>query len=135
VTDAETKTRTVVVERDMPHPPERVWRALTQPHLIEEWLMRSNFEATVGHKFSLRAGWGSIDCEVLEVEPQKTLSYAWEARGLRSTVTWTLSPTEAGTRLRMEHAGFSPDMRQAYMGATAGWRRYFDILEQLLAKA
>ena len=69
-----TETLSVVMERDLPFPPERIWRALTRPELIEEWLMKADFEAREGHRFSLRADWGSVDCEVLTVEPDRTLS-------------------------------------------------------------
>src|SRR6185295_3770849 len=106
-----TETRTVTVEREIPHAPEKIWRALTQPHLIQEWLMKSDFQPVVNHKFSFRADWGAVDCQVLEIEPQKTLSYTWAAYGLESTVTWTLLPTPTGTLLRMEQAGFKPDQK------------------------
>ena len=131
---AETKTLSVVVEREMPHPPEKVWRALTQPHFIEEWLMKNDFQPVVGADFSLEAGWGAIDCRVLALEPNRTLSYSWAARGLDSVGTWTLTPTDAGTRLRMEQTGFRPDFPQAYGGARAGWPRFFEKLEQVLAR-
>jgi len=73
-----TETRAVVVERELAFPPEKIWRALTQPHLIEEWLMKNDFKASVGHRFNLRGDWGGVlDCEVLAVEPNKTLSYTW----------------------------------------------------------
>ena len=75
MTEPAVETRTVVVEREFPFPPEKLWRALTQPHLIEEWLMKNDFDATVGHRFNLRGEWGGVlDCEVLTVEPHKTLS-------------------------------------------------------------
>ena len=98
-----TETRSVVVERDIAHPPEKIWRALTQPHLIEEWLMKNDFKAIVSHCFNFRADWGAVDCQVLAVEPNKTLSYTWAAYGLESVVTWTLTHTSTGTHLRMEH--------------------------------
>ena len=129
-----TDTLCVVVERDVPFPPEKVWRALTQPHLIEEWLMTNNFEPAVDHRFTLRADWGAVECRVLTLEPNRTLSYAWAAHGLESVVTWTLSPTSAGTHLRMEHTGFRPDQQQAYQGAQGGWPRFIAALEQLLAR-
>jgi uncharacterized protein YndB with AHSA1/START domain len=132
--ETSTETRTVVVEREIPHPPEKIWRALTQPHLIEEWLMKSDFEPVVGHRFDLRANWGAIGCQVLAVEPNKTLSYTWGALGLESVVTWTLTPTSTGTRLRMEQSGFRTDQRQAYQGARGGWQRFFANLEQVLAR-
>lgn len=124
----------VVVERDIPFPPEKIWRALTQPHLIEEWLMKNDFKPVVEHHFTLRADWGAVDCQVLEVEPNKTLSYTWAAFGLESVVTWTLTPTGTGTHLRMEQSGFRADQQQAYQGAKHGWQRFFGTLEQVVAR-
>lgn len=129
-----TETRAVVIERDMPYPPEKVWRALTQPHLIEEWLMKSDFKPVLDHRFTFTAEWGAVDCKVLEVEPHRTLSYTWGAYGLESVVTWTLTPSSTGTTLRMEQSGFQPDQRQAYAGAKAGWPQFLGKLEQLLAR-
>ena len=128
------ETRTVVVEREVPYPPEKVWRALTQPHLIEEWLMKGDFKPVVGHRFDFRADWGAVDCQVRTVEPNRTLSYTWAAYGLESVVTWTLTPTGTGTRLRMEQTGFRADQQQAYQGAKAGWPRFFAALEAVLAR-
>ena len=133
-TVAATETLSVVVERDIPHPPEKIWRALTQPHLIEEWLMKSDFKPVVGHRFDFRADWGSVDCQVRVVEPNKTLSYTWAAMGLESVVTWTLTPKGTGTSLRMEQLGFRPDQKQAYQGAKHGWPRFFAALEQVVAR-
>ena len=130
-----TEARSVVVEREIPHPPEKIWRALTQPHLIEKWLMKNDFRPVVGHCFNLRADWGAVDCQVLAVEPNQTLSYSWAAFGLESVVTWTLTPTSTGTHLRMEQSGFRPDQQQAYQGAKGGWQRFFANLEQVLARA
>jgi uncharacterized protein YndB with AHSA1/START domain len=134
MTKPTTETRSVVVEREIPYPPERIWRALTQPHLIDEWLMKNDFEPVVGHRFNLRADWGAVDCRVLAVEPNKTLSYTWGAYGLESVVTWTLTPTSTGTHLRMEQSGFRGDQQQAYAGAKGGWQRFFAALEQVLAR-
>jgi uncharacterized protein YndB with AHSA1/START domain len=129
-----SETLSVVVEREMAYAPEKIWRALTQPHLIEEWLMKNNFQSVVGHRFDLTADWGSVGCEVLVVEPNKTLSYTWSAYGLKSVVTWTLTSTSTGTYLRMEQSGFRPDQQQAYNGAKYGWQRSFGNLEQVLAE-
>jgi uncharacterized protein YndB with AHSA1/START domain len=126
--------RSVVIERDMPHPPEKVWRALTQPHPIAEWLMNNDFNPVVDHRFNLRAEWGSVDCQVLAVEPHKRLSYTWAALGLESVVTWTLTPTSTGTHLRMEQSGFRTDQQQAYQGAQFGWPRFLGALEQVVAR-
>jgi len=142
MSEASTRTRTVIVERELPFPPQKVWRALTQPHLIQEWLMKNDFEPAVGHRFNLRGDWGGVlDCEVLTVEPHKTLAYTWNfahddaAYNLQSVVTFTLTATSTGTHLRMEQAGFQPDQKQAYGGAQQGWQQFFGKLEQVLARA
>ena len=77
MTEATPAMRSVIIERDLPHPPEKIWRALTQGHLIEEWLMKNDFKPVVDHRFKLRADWGAVDCQVMAVEPNKTLSYTW----------------------------------------------------------
>jgi len=127
--------RTVIVEREIAYPPEKIWRALTQPHLIAEWLMQSDFKPDVGHSFRFSADWGGVDCEVKAVEPHKTLSYSWDAFGLESIVTWTLTPTDTGTRLRMEQAGFRPDQEEAFQGASYAWPAYFTAMEKVLSQA
>ena len=141
MTGASDEIRLIVLERDFPHPPEKLWRALTQPHLIQEWLMKNDFAPDVGHRFKLTGDWGGVlDCEVLEVEPNKTLSYTWNfvhpdpAFGLRSIVTFTLIPISTGTRLRMEQAGFRPDQKQAFGGAKVGWGQFLGRLDALLTR-
>jgi uncharacterized protein YndB with AHSA1/START domain len=138
---SDTETLVAVVERELPFPPEKVWRALTQQHLIEEWLMKNDFQAVIGHKFNLRGDWGGVlACEVLTLEPHKTLSYAWNfphddpAFDTRTVVTLTLTPIAKGTHLRMEQAGFRKEQKQAYGGAKAGWAQFLNNLEQVLAK-
>jgi uncharacterized protein YndB with AHSA1/START domain len=134
MTQTAAEIRTVVVEREISYAPEKIWRALTEPHLIEEWLMKNDFEPVVDRKFNLRGDWGSVDCKVLKIQPHKTLSYSWEALGLESVVTWTLTPTDKGTNLRMEQAGFRPDQAQFYQGAKMGWGNFFAKLEHVLAR-
>ena len=134
MTQLATESRSVVVERDISHPPEKIWRALTQPHLIEEWLMKNDFKPVVGHSFNFRADWGAVDCQVPAIEANRTLSYTWAAYGLESVVTWTLTPTSTGTHLRMEQSGFRPDQQQAYQGAKYGWQQFFTNLEQVLGR-
>ena len=134
MTNMATETSAVVVDREVPFPPEKIWRALTQPHLIEEWLMKNDFEPTVDHRFTFRADWGAVDCQVLAAEPNKTLSYTWAAYGLASVVTWTLTATSTGTHLRMEQSGFKADQQQAYMGAKAGWQKFFAGLERVVQR-
>src|SRR5881397_1689304 len=120
-------TKTLIVEREMPHSLEKIWRALTQGSLIEEWLMKNDFKPVVGHRFDLRADWGVVKCQVLAVEPNKVLSYAWEALGLKSVVTWTLAPTSTGTHLRMEQSGLA--------GTAAGLRGRKIRLAEILRRA
>jgi uncharacterized protein YndB with AHSA1/START domain len=140
MTDTATQTRSVVVERDFPHPPEKLWRALTQPHLIEAWLMKNDFVPEVGHRFNLRGDWGGVlDCEVLEIAPLQALSYSWDfvhddpAYNLRSVVTFSLSETAGGTHLRVEQAGFRPEQKQALGGALHGWTGFLGKLDEVLA--
>ena len=142
MTQPSSQTRSVVIEREVPFPAEKLWRALTQPHLIEEWLMKNDFNPVVGHRFNLRGDWGGVlDCEVLAVEPNRTLAYTWNfedeepAFNLRSVVTFTLTPTPTGTHLRVEQAGFRPEQKRAYGGAKAGWEEFLTKLEDLLARA
>jgi uncharacterized protein YndB with AHSA1/START domain len=134
MTESSAAMLSVIIEREIPYPPEKIWRALTQPHLIEEWLMKNEFKPVVGHRFDLRAEWGVVDCRVLAVELNKTLSYTWAAYGVENVVTWTLTPTSAGTHLRMEQSGFRPDQQQAYQGAQGGWPRFVAALEQVVAR-
>ncbi len=140
-----TTTRSLVIEREMPHPPEKVRRALTQAALIEEWLMKNDFQPVVGHRFNFRAApmphWNGVtDCEVLVVEPCKKLSYSWNASGdeaaggLKTVVTWTLTPVAGGVRVRMEQSGFRPEDESNYQGASYGWQRFIAGLERLAAK-
>jgi len=132
-------TRSVIVEREMPHAPEKVWRALTQSSLMEEWLMKNDFQPEVGHRFSLRTApvgnWtGVIECEVKAVEPHSRLTYSWGTLGMESVVTFTLTPTESGTHLRMEQSGFRPDQEANYKGATYGWRKFIGNLEGVMER-
>lgn len=124
--------RSVVIERELPHPVEKVWRALTQGPLLEEWLMKNNFEPVVGHRFEFRADWGAVEGQVLAIEPHKALSYTWEAFGLKSVVNFTLTATNVGTHLRMEQAGFRQDQQQAYQGAQFGWQKFLTDLERVV---
>jgi|ERR1700738_1575981 len=132
-------TRSLVIEREMPHAPEKVWRALTEGQLIEEWLMKNDFKPEVGHRFSFRStpvpNWnGIIDSEVLEVEPPARLVYSWSSMGLKSVVTFTLTPTQGGTHLRMEHSGFPSGESAAYKGASWGWQNFLGKLESIVGR-
>lgn len=139
----QTETRSVVVERDFAHPPAKVWRALTQPHLIEEWLMKIDAAPdAVGRRFHLTGEWGGVlDCEVVTIEPERVLAYRWDFENddpnfaLKSVVTFTLTPTGSGTRLKMEQAGFRPNQKQALGGATHGWAAFLLKLDDVLSRA
>lgn len=131
-------TRTLVIEKELPYLPEKIWRALTEGPLIKEWLMDNDFQPAVGHKFNFRStpvpNWnGIIDCEVLVVEPNKKLSYSWGTMGMGSVVVWTLVATSGGTLVRMEQSGFGPDQEAAYKGAKYGWQKFIGNLERVVA--
>lgn len=130
--------RTVVIEREIAHAPEKIWRALTQPHLLEEWLMKTDFQPVKGYRFNFRNQPRPdvnvvVDCEVLDVEPNRTLSFSWAAYGLDTVVTFTLEPTATGTLLRMEQTGFRPEHDLAYKGARASWKHFIAALDTLVA--
>jgi uncharacterized protein YndB with AHSA1/START domain len=144
MTKPATATRSLVVEREIPHSPEKIWRALTQVPLIEEWLMKNDFQPVAGHRFNFRATpmphWNGVtDCQVLVVEPYERLSYSWNASGeeaaggLKTVVTWTLTPVKDGVRVRMEQSGFRPEDEAGYQGANYGWQRFIGGLERVVA--
>jgi uncharacterized protein YndB with AHSA1/START domain len=138
MTTPDTSVRSVIVEKEFPHPPQKVWRALTESSLIEQWLMKNDFQPVTGHSFSLRTNpvpnWnGVIDCQVLAVEPYRTLSYTWGTLGMESIVIFTLTPTNAGTHVRVEQSGFRPDQEANYKGAMYGWKKFMGGLEQVVA--
>ena len=137
-------TRSLVFERQMKHPPEKVWRALTQSHLIAEWLMENDFVPKVGYRFTFRAtplpGWSGIaNCEVLAVDPPHLLSYRWgdgteSASGLVTVVTWTLMPRDGGTLVRMEQSGFRTPDELAFKRMGKGWPRVLERLEDVVGR-
>ena len=137
MTDTAATTHTLTIERTLPHPQEKVWRALTEGRLIEEWLMPNDFEPVEGHRFQFRStpapGWnGIIDSEVLVVEPKSRLSFSWATMGMESAVTLTLTPTPDGTHLRMEHSGFPSEESASYKGAKYGWTSFLGKLESVV---
>jgi uncharacterized protein YndB with AHSA1/START domain len=130
---------TLVIERVFPHPPEKLWRALTESPLIAQWLLNNDFQPAVGHKFQFRRepmpNWnGVIDCEVLVVDHLKQLSYTWGALGLGTVVRWTLTPAEGGTHLRMEQSGFPSEEGANYKGAKYGWQKFIGNLERVVGE-
>lgn len=134
---------TLVVEKEFPHSPEKLWRALTVGPLLAQWMMNNDFEPVVGRKFQFRAdpmpNWnGIVDCEVLVVDPPHRLSYNWgtggSESGLQWVVLWTLTPTESGTHVRMEQSGFTPEQKAAYQGAKYGWQKFIGNLDRVLGE-
>jgi uncharacterized protein YndB with AHSA1/START domain len=137
MTETVASTRTLTIERELPHPPEKVWRALTESQFIQEWLMGNDFQPEVGHRFKFRStpvpNWdGVIDSQVLVVEPVSRLSYSWGTMGMESVVTWTLTPTAGGTHVRMEHSGFPSEESASYKGAKYGWTNFIGKLENVV---
>ena len=137
MTQAEKETRSVVIEKTFAHPPEKVWRALTEPALLGQWLLGNDFFPEMGRNFQLRnepvGGWdGVIDCTVLALDPPHHLAYSWRTFGHTSVVEFTLTPADGGTHLRMEHSGFRTDQQAAYRGAQDGWQRFLGNLGRLL---
>jgi uncharacterized protein YndB with AHSA1/START domain len=131
---AKTDAQSVTMEFDLPHPPVKVWRALTEPELLAKWLMPTDMQPIVGKTFMFKVPlpsgstrWdGIVNCEVKEIEPHKRLRYSWRGGGLDTVVTWTLAATpEGGTLLRLEQSGFRPDKGEArfFEGAKMGWRQ------------
>jgi len=120
--------RDLSFEAVYPHPQEKVWRALTEPAAIAQWLMETTFEPRLGHKFQFRAkpqpGWsGIVDCEVLELSAPHRLAYSWKNESIDTRVTFTLEAVPGGTRLRLEHAGFKgfkPVLVSFMLGS--GWK-------------
>jgi uncharacterized protein YndB with AHSA1/START domain len=137
VNQSEEPTRSVVIAKIFAHPPEKLWRALTEPALLTQWLLKNNFLPEIGREFQFRnepvGGWdGVIDCKILALDPPQRLAYSWRAFGLESTVEFTLAPAKGGTHLQMEHSGFRANQEAAYKGAQHGWQRFIGNLERVL---
>jgi uncharacterized protein YndB with AHSA1/START domain len=140
---AKAETQAIHQQYDLPYPPAKVWRALTDPELLGQWLMSTDMRAEVGRSFTFRSEptqwWdGIVHCDVLELEREKRLSYTWrsgpESSPLDTVVTWTLTPTPNGTRLSLEHTGFVPSNKFAFQGAVQGWQRMVgERLREVLA--
>ncbi len=139
-TTAPSQRETIAFEVELRHPPEKVWRALTEPALLAEWLLPAiGFELAPGAAFTFQTqaypGWdGTVDCRMLEIEPQRKLSYTWTVPSLETVVTFTLAPTEAGTRLSIVQTGFRPEQKPEFGGARYGWKMMGDRLVALLER-
>ena len=135
MTETATETRSVVVEREIPYPPEKIWRALTQPHLIEEWLMKNDFKPVVGHRFNLSADWGAVDCRGPDGRAeQDAVLLVGRPRTSRAS-----SPGRSPRRARAPACAWSRPASgrtrsPTYRGAKVGWPRFLAALEQVLAR-
>ena len=127
-----TEPTSIEVDQYLPHPPAKVWRALTDPDRLARWLMAGDFAPVAGHRFTFRTdprpGFdGTVHCRVLDIEPERLLRWSWCNGALDSTVTWTLTAEGRGTRLVLRHDGFDPDdpwQQQALRVLGAGWRSH-----------
>ena len=144
VTDktASAQNESIAFEFELPHPPAKVWRALTDPVLLAEWLLPVlDFELEPGAAFKFKTqpypGWdGIVNCRFVEIEAQKKLSYTWVVGDMEidTVVTFTLTPTASGTRLSLAQSGFKPENKQAFGGQRYGWKMMGDRLMALLAR-
>ncbi|HET7551384.1 MAG TPA: SRPBCC domain-containing protein [Gemmatimonadaceae bacterium] len=140
---AEPRTESLSLELDLHHPPEKVWRALTEPTLLAEWLLPVldlDLELVPGAEFTFKTqpypGWdGTVNCRILEIEPQRKLRYTWTVPFLDTTVTFTLTPTASGTHLSIVQSGFKPEQKREFGGARYGWKmmsgKLVDLLERM----
>jgi uncharacterized protein YndB with AHSA1/START domain len=138
---APSQTESISFEFDLPHSPEKVWRALTDPVLLAEWLLPVfDLKLEPGATFTLKTqpypGWdGIVNCRILEIEAQKKISYTWVVGfGLDTVVTFTLTPTPSGTHLSLVQSGFKPDQKKNFGGARYGWKMMGGKLVDLLAR-
>jgi uncharacterized protein YndB with AHSA1/START domain len=141
-TTAPSQTESISFEFDLHHSPEKVWRALTNPALLAEWLLPvTGLSLEPGAAFTFRAqpqpGWdGSVNCRIIEIEPHQKLSYTWVVGDMEidTVVTFTLTPTASGTRLSLVQSGFKPDQKRNFGGARYGWRMMGAKLVDVLAR-
>jgi len=139
-TTAPSQTESLSFEFDLPHAPEKVWRALTDPALLSEWLLPVvDFELAPGKAFTFKTqaypGWdGTVDCRFVEIDTHRKLTYSWAVPFLDTVVTFTLTPTPSGTRLSVAQSGFSSDQKKEFGGARYGWKMMGGRLVDLLAR-
>ena len=135
-----SQTESLAFEFDLHHPPEKVWRALTVPDFLAEWLLPViNLRLEPGAAFTFQAepqpGWdGAVKCRLLEIESERKLTYAWVVGGMDTVVSFTLTPTTTGTLLSLVHSGFKPEQKQNFGGARYGWKIMGGKLVDLLVK-
>jgi uncharacterized protein YndB with AHSA1/START domain len=137
---AQGQTESISFEFDLPHGPEKVWRALTDPDLLAEWLLPViDLKLEPGAAFTFKTqpypGWdGTVNCRLVEIEPHRKLSYTWSIPFLDTVVTFALTPTASGTRLSLVQSGFTPEQKRESGGARYGWKMMGEKLVDLLAR-
>ena len=137
---AKSQTESLSFEFDLPHPPEKVWRALTDPALLAEWLLPViDLKLEPGAPFTLKTqpypGWdGTVNCRFVEIETHRKLSYTWDVPFLNTVVTFTLTPTGSGTRLSLVQSGFKEEQKREFGGARYGWKMMGGKLVDLLGR-
>ena len=139
---APAQTESLSFDIELRHAPSKVWRALTDPELLVEWLLpvvNLKLKLERGAAFTLQApvqpGWdGQVQCRFLEIEPLTKLSYAWVVGDLDTVVTFALTPTATGTRLSLVHTGFKQAQAKNQGGARYGWKmfaaRLIDVIDR-----
>jgi uncharacterized protein YndB with AHSA1/START domain len=139
-TTAPSQTESLSFEFDLQHSPEKVWRALTDPVLLAEWLLPVfDFKLEPGAAFTFKTqpypGWdGVVNCRILEIDAFRRLSYAWVVGDMDNVVTFTLTPTASGTRMTLVQSGFKPDQKKNFGGARYGWKMMGGKLVDLLPR-
>jgi uncharacterized protein YndB with AHSA1/START domain len=134
------QSETISFEFDLEHGPQKVWRALTEPALLAEWLLPVfDLKLEQGTPFTFKTqpvgGWdGLVNCRMLDVEAQKRISYTWVVGDMDTVVTFTLTPSGSGTRLSLVHSGFKPHQKQNFGGARYGWNMMGEKLVAMLAR-
>ena len=135
-----SQTGSLSFDFDLPHPPEKVWRALTDPALLAEWLLPViDLKLEPGAAFTFKTqpvgGWdGIVHCRMAEIDTHRKLRYDWGVGDMATVVTFTLTPSAQGTRLSLVHSGFRPDQKQNFGGARYGWKMMGGKLEDLLGR-
>ena len=137
----QSQTESLTLDFDLHHAPEKVWRALTDPALLAEWLLPViGFKLEPGAEFMFKTqaypGWdGTVSCRMLEIEPNRKLSYTWTVPFLETVATFTLTPSALGTRLSIVQSGFTQDQKKELGGARYGWKmmggKLVDLLERI----
>jgi uncharacterized protein YndB with AHSA1/START domain len=134
------QTEAISFEFDLSHPPEKVWRALTDPKLLAEWLLPVfEFKLEKGAEFLFKTqaypGWdGTVNCQILEIDAPRKLSYGWAVPFLDTIVTFALTPTPSGTRLSLVQTGFKEEQKREFGGARYGWNMMGEKLVALLGR-